>query len=66
VLEEFTARFPSLRLVTGQKFRFMPNVSFRGPLVACGVGGVDSRWLDTPPNLAALFGDFTRSEDPAD
>ena len=32
VLEEFTARFPSLRLVTGQKFRFMPNVSFRGPL----------------------------------
>jgi cytochrome P450 len=32
VLEEFTARFPNLRLVTGQKFRFMPNVSFRGPL----------------------------------
>ena len=32
VLEEFAARFPSLRLVTGQKFRFMPNVSFRGPL----------------------------------
>ena len=32
VLEEFTARFPSLRLMPGQKFRFMPNVSFRGPL----------------------------------
>jgi cytochrome P450 len=32
VLEELTARLPSLRLVAGQKFRFMPNVSFRGPL----------------------------------
>ena len=32
VLEEFTARFPSLRLVAGQMLRFMPNVSFRGPL----------------------------------
>lgn len=32
VLEEFTARFPSLRLVPEQKFRFLPNVSFRGPL----------------------------------
>jgi cytochrome P450 len=32
VLEEFTARFPSLRLAAGQILRFMPNVSFRGPL----------------------------------
>ena len=32
VLEEFVARFPSLRLVPGQTLRFQPNISFRGPL----------------------------------
>jgi cytochrome P450 len=32
VLEELSARLPSLRLVPGQTLRFQPNTSFRGPL----------------------------------
>jgi cytochrome P450 len=32
VLEELSARFPSLRLVPGQTPRFRPNTTFRGPL----------------------------------
>jgi cytochrome P450 len=32
VLEELSARLPSLRLVSGQTLRFQPNTSFRGPL----------------------------------
>lgn len=32
VLEELTRRFPSLRLVAGQKFEYTTNTSFRGPL----------------------------------
>lgn len=32
VLEEVSARLPSLRLVPGAELRFAPNVSFRGPL----------------------------------
>jgi cytochrome P450 len=32
VLEELSARLPSLRLVPGQTLRFQPNVSGRGPL----------------------------------
>ncbi len=32
VLEEISARLPSLRLVPGQTLRYLPNVSFRGPL----------------------------------
>jgi cytochrome P450 len=32
VLEELSARLPSLRLVPGQTLRYLPNVSFRGPL----------------------------------
>jgi cytochrome P450 len=32
VLEEVSARLPSLRLVAGQPLEFLPNVSFRGPL----------------------------------
>jgi cytochrome P450 len=32
VLEELSARLPSLRLVPGQTLRFQPNVSARGPL----------------------------------
>jgi cytochrome P450 len=32
VLEEFTARFPRLRLTAGQTLRFSQNISFRGPL----------------------------------
>jgi cytochrome P450 len=32
VLEELSARLPSLRLVAGQTLRFQPNTSFRGPL----------------------------------
>jgi hypothetical protein len=32
VLEEFSVRFPDLRLVAGQTLRFQPNISFRGPL----------------------------------
>jgi cytochrome P450 len=32
VLEEFVARFPSLRLVRGQTVRYQANISFRGPL----------------------------------
>jgi cytochrome P450 len=32
VLEEVTARLPSLRLVSDVELRFAPNVSFRGPL----------------------------------
>jgi cytochrome P450 len=31
VLEELTARFPSLRLSTGQRFDYLPNTSLRGP-----------------------------------
>ena len=31
VLEELSARLPSLRLVSGQTLRFQPNTSFRGP-----------------------------------
>ncbi|MCL4298393.1 MAG: cytochrome P450 [Anaerolineae bacterium] len=31
VLEELTRRFPSLRLVSDQKFEYVPNTSFRGP-----------------------------------
>lgn len=31
-LEEISARIPSLRLVPGQTLRFLPNISFRGPL----------------------------------
>ena len=32
VLEEVSARLPSLRLVAGQRLEFLPNISFRGPL----------------------------------
>lgn len=32
VLEEISARLPSLRLVPGQMLRYLPNASFRGPL----------------------------------
>jgi cytochrome P450 len=32
VLEEVSARLPSLRLVAGQPLEFLPNISFRGPL----------------------------------
>jgi cytochrome P450 len=32
VLEELSARLPSLRLVPGQALRFQPNTTFRGPL----------------------------------
>jgi cytochrome P450 len=32
VLEELSARLPSLRLVPGQTLRFQPNTTFRGPL----------------------------------
>ena len=32
VLEELSARYPSMRLVAGQTLRFLPNTSFRGPL----------------------------------
>jgi len=32
VLEEFTSRFPTLRLSAGQTLRFSQNISFRGPL----------------------------------
>ena len=32
VLEELSARLPSLRLVQGQTPRFRPNTTFRGPL----------------------------------
>lgn len=32
VLEEVSARVPSLRLVAGQALEFLPNISFRGPL----------------------------------
>ena len=31
VLEEVSKRFPSMRLTPGQKLRFLPNTSFRGP-----------------------------------
>jgi cytochrome P450 len=32
VLEELSARLPRLRLVPGQRLRFQPNTTFRGPL----------------------------------
>jgi cytochrome P450 len=32
VLEELSARLPSLRLVPGQTPQFRPNTTFRGPL----------------------------------
>jgi cytochrome P450 len=32
VLEELSGRLPGLRLVPGQKFSYLPNTSFRGPL----------------------------------
>jgi cytochrome P450 len=32
VLEELSARLPSLRLMPGQTMRFRPNTTFRGPL----------------------------------
>ena len=32
VLEEFTSRFPTLRLRPGQTLAYQPNISFRGPL----------------------------------
>jgi cytochrome P450 len=32
VLEELSARLPSLRLIPGQALRFRPNTTFRGPL----------------------------------
>jgi hypothetical protein len=32
VLEELSARYPSMRMVPGQTLRFLPNTSFRGPL----------------------------------
>ncbi len=32
VLEELSARLPSLRLIPGQALRFQPNTTFRGPL----------------------------------
>jgi len=32
VLEELSARLPSLRLIEGQTLRFQPNTTFRGPL----------------------------------
>ncbi|HET7487370.1 MAG TPA: cytochrome P450 [Acidimicrobiales bacterium] len=32
VLEEVSARLPSLRLAAGQPLEFLPNISFRGPL----------------------------------
>jgi cytochrome P450 len=33
VLEELSARIPSLRRVPGQTLRFRPNTTFRGPLM---------------------------------
>jgi cytochrome P450 len=32
VLEELSARLPSVRLLPGQPLRFQPNTTFRGPL----------------------------------
>ena len=32
VLEEISARYPTMRLAPNQTLRFLPNVSFRGPL----------------------------------
>ena len=32
VLDEISARYPGMRLTPGQKLRFLPNISFRGPL----------------------------------
>jgi cytochrome P450 len=32
VLEEISARYPSMQLAPDQRLRFLPNVSFRGPL----------------------------------
>ena len=32
VLEELSTRLPGLRLVPGQRLRFQPNTTFRGPL----------------------------------
>lgn len=32
VLEELSARLPTLRLMAGQTFSYLPNTSFRGPL----------------------------------
>ena len=32
VIEELTRSLPSLRLVPGQKLRYAPNTSFRGPI----------------------------------
>jgi cytochrome P450 len=32
VVEELSARLPSLRLVPGETLRFQPNITFRGPL----------------------------------
>lgn len=32
VLEEISARYPSMRLTPGQALRFLPNIAFRGPL----------------------------------
>jgi cytochrome P450 len=32
VVEELTARLPSLHLVPGQRLRFQPNTTFRGPI----------------------------------
>jgi cytochrome P450 len=32
VLEEISARYPSMRLAANQTLRFLPNTSFRGPL----------------------------------
>ncbi len=57
VLEEFAARFPSLRLVTGQKSLPCPIFPFR-PFIAGGMGRVDCKLLDTHSNLATLFGGF--------
>jgi cytochrome P450 len=31
VLEEISARYPSMRLAQGQTLQFLPNISFRGP-----------------------------------
>jgi cytochrome P450 len=32
VLEEVSARLPSLRLITGRPLEFLPNIAFRGPV----------------------------------
>jgi cytochrome P450 len=50
VLEELSARLPSLRLVPGQALRFQPNTTFRGPL------SLLVEWDTGPPRCASGAG----------